>query len=63
MKIKLPVNWEVSGFVELEADNIEEAIEKFDAECDFIPLPDDGEYVDGSFNLSGREVEYIELFQ
>ena len=62
MKIKLPVTWEVFGVVEVEANSIEEAIEKFDSECDFIPLPN-GEYVDGSFGMSCREVEYIELFQ
>ena len=62
MKIKLPVTWEVCGIVEVEANSIEEAIAKFDEGCDYIPLPD-GEYVDGSFDLSYREEGYIDLFQ
>ena len=62
MKIKLPVTWEVFGIVEVEANSIEEAMEKFDETCDLIPLPD-GDYVDGSFDLSCREMDYIELFQ
>lgn len=62
MKIKLPVTWEVFGIVEVEANSIDEAIKKFDESCDYIPLPN-GEYVDGSFNLSCREEEYIGLFQ
>ena len=63
MKIKLPVTWEVCGMIEIEADSIDDAINKFDESIDFISLPDNGEYVDGSFDLSDREVEYIELFQ
>jgi hypothetical protein len=63
MKIKLPVTWEVYGMVEIEADNIEDAIRKFDENIDYIGLPLNGEYVDGSFDLSDREVEYLELFQ
>lgn len=63
-KIKLPVTWEVSGFVEIEANSIEEAMEKFDKDIDYIPLPThNGEYVEGSFDLSDRDPEYIELFQ
>lgn len=63
MKIKLPVTWKVYGMVEIEADNIEDAIRKFDENIDYISLPRDAEYVDGSFDLSDREVEYLELFQ
>lgn len=60
-KFKLPVTWEVYGFVEIEAETIEEAIEYFDENSDDISLPN-GEYVDGSFNLTDREVEFIECF-
>ena len=62
MKIRLPVTWEVCGIVEVEANSIEDAINKFDENADEISLPS-GEYVDGSFDLSDREVEYIQLFQ
>ena len=63
MKIKLPVTWEVCGMIEIEADSIEDAVAKFDKDIDYIGLPPNGEYVDGSFDLSDREIEYLELFQ
>lgn len=62
-KIKLPVSWEVSGFVEIEADSIEEAMDYFEKNLDFIKLPKDSEYVYGSFALSCTEPEYIKLYQ
>lgn len=62
MKIKLPVSYEVFGIVEVEADNIEDAINYFNENCNEIELPDHPEYVDGSFQLSGDDVDYIKLF-
>lgn len=62
MKIKLPVTWEMCGFVEVEADSVEDAVDMFDEITDELPLPD-GDYVDGSFDLSCRETEYIKCFQ
>ena len=60
--IKLPVAWEVSGFVEVEANNIEEAVEYFNKNSDYIKLPDKNEYSEGSFNLSTDDLEYIAFF-
>ena len=60
--ITLPVTWEVSGFVKVEASSIEAAIEYFEENSDHIPLPKEFEYVDGSFMLSASEPDYIELF-
>ena len=64
MKIRLPVTWEMCGFVEVEADSIAAALNMvFDQEIlDHIALPE-GEYVDGSFCLSCEEPEYIALYQ
>lgn len=62
-KIKLPVSWEVSGFVEVEADSIEKAMEYFEENVDSFSLPNDWEYVDGSFALTCTEPEYIKLHQ
>lgn len=58
-KIKLPVTWEVCGIVEVEAKSIEEAIEIFKRDVDHIPLPENCEYVDGSFWLTDDDPEYI----
>ncbi len=58
--MKLAVTWEMCGYVDVEADTLEEAMEKFNDECDYIKLPTDGEYVDGSFQLSTQDVDEMD---
>lgn len=56
-KYKIPVTWEVAGFVEVEAESIEKAINKFDNEIvDACELPKSEVYVDGSFGRSCRDL-------
>lgn len=67
---KIPVTWEVCGFVEVESESMEGAIKEFDEkiinECD---LPQEAEYVDGSFHRScddlpiGDAAEIYEPYQ
>ena len=63
MKIKLPVTWEAFGIVEIEANSIEEAINYFNENSDYIHMPKDSEYVDGSFRLSESDPDFIKMFQ
>ena len=63
MTVRLPVTWEVSGFVEVEADSIEEAVNIFNRDADYIKLPRDSEYVDASFCLSTEDPDEIALYQ
>lgn len=50
---KIPVCWEVSGFVKVEADSMENAIRKFDEEIiDQCELPTETTYIAGSFQRS-----------
>lgn len=63
MKIKLPVTWEVCGLVEVEANSIEEAVEYFNQNSSDIELPENPEYVDGSFALNDDDPDYIKCFQ
>lgn len=58
--MKVTVTWEMCGYVDIEADTMEEAMEKFKKESDYIKLPD-GEYVDGSFRLTSENVEEMEV--
>lgn len=51
---KIPVSWEEYGFVEIDANSIEEAIEIFDRQSDDIPLPE-GNYVDGSWSREASD--------
>ena len=55
-KFKIPVTWEVCGTVEIEADNLTEAIQKFDEQIDDISLPLDWDYIDGSFTRESEEL-------
>lgn len=59
----LPVRWRVFGYVEVEGNSIEEAIEKFYK--DNVALPQDGEYVDDSIHLAlgtGSSVDKAKRF-
>ena len=55
--MKVAVTWQMCGFVDIEAPTMEAAMEKFNEESEYIPLPQNGEYVDGSFELSSEEPE------
>lgn len=58
--MKVAVTWEMCGYVDIDADTMEEAMEKFNNESDYIKLPTNGEYVDGSFQLTSDDVEEME---
>jgi hypothetical protein len=45
---EIPVLWEASGYVRVEAESIEQAIQ-LAKDCD---LPEDHEYIDGSFEVN-----------
>ena len=46
---KIGVVWQMYGTVEVEANNLEEAIHILHSTD--VPLPDNGEYIDGSFEV------------
>lgn len=60
MYIKLPVEYTMYGTVTVEADTIEEAIKKFNENNDDFDLPDDPEYVDGSF-ICSDDINFIKF--
>lgn len=46
---KIPCVWQMYGYLKIEANTLEEAIEKaYDADQG---LPDDGDYIDNSFEV------------
>jgi len=59
-KQRIAVTWEVAGYIEVEANSVQEAMEKVKENPDGYSLPHDGEYVDGSFRLSTDDVEEME---
>lgn len=58
--MKVAVTWQMCGYVDIQADTMEEAMAEFEKESDYIALPDNGEYVDDSFELSSRSVDEME---
>mgnify|MGYP000668045618 CR=1 FL=1 len=46
-KYKIPISWEIGSELEIEANSIEEALEKAQNE----ELPSNGEYIDGSYEI------------
>lgn len=58
--MKVAVTWEMCGYVDIDADTMEEAMEKFYEDSDHIKLPANREYVDGSFQLSSEDMEEME---
>ena len=55
----IPVTWEVYGRVVIEANTLEEAMEKARDDEGVIPLPDENDYVDGSWRVTEEDVEII----
>ena len=59
--MKVSVTWKMWGYVDIpNAKTMEEAMEIFENEQDFIDLPTDGEYMDSSFRLSTDDVKEME---
>ena len=60
-KFKLAVTWEMCGVVEVEGENLEDAMNNFNEKVDEIELPVEfQQYVDSSFRLSSDDVEEME---
>lgn len=57
----IPCEWSMYGIQKIEAETLEDAIRILDETEDVLPLPDNGEYVDGSFKRDG-DLDYIEFF-
>lgn len=55
----IPVTWEVYGRVVIEANTLEEAMEKARDDEGVIPLPNENDYVDGSWRVTEEDVEIV----
>ena len=62
MKQRIAVTWEMCGYIEVEADDIEEAMDMVREDPDAYSLPNDGgNYVDGSFCLSTDDADTMKI--
>lgn len=61
-KQRIAVTWGMCGYIDIEADSVEDAMEFVRDHPDECPLPEDGgDYIDGSFQLSTEDAEEMEL--
>ena len=60
--MEVAVTWQLFGFVYIDKPTMEEAMAYFNENSDNIPLPDIGEYVDASFELSSDDPEILKVF-
>lgn len=61
MIFKVPVTYEVYGVVEVEAESIDDLMKKLD-DTDFVnemPLPDNPDYVDGTYSIDKDTLEVL----
>ena len=62
-EFKIPVFWEVCGYISVEAESAEDALDiayKIEYEGDGFPLPEESKYVDGSFKIE-EDIDYIKF--
>lgn len=57
---RIAVTWEVFGEVEIEANSLEEALDKVEADPDEVQLPE-ANYVDGSFKIDRNMSKYLNM--
>ena len=62
-EFRVPVVWEVGGYVTVEAESAEDALNiacKIEYEGDGFPLPKESLYVDGSFKIE-EDIDHIKF--
>jgi hypothetical protein len=57
-EFRIPVTWEMCGWVTVKAANVKDALLNFDP--DAHELPQDSTYVDGSFVLTSDDPDTVE---
>lgn len=60
--MKIAVTWQMYGYVDIpNVTSIESAMVYFENNSDYIKLPTNGEYVDGSFELSTDDPDEMRI--
>lgn len=56
---RIPVAWTMVGMVDVEAKTLDEAIEIAKDDAGVIPIPDNGTFLDGSWEVDCSDSAYI----
>ena len=59
---KIPVVWQEMGVVKVEANTLAEAIEIARDDDGVIPIPDNGEFLDGTWEVDCEDEYYLRKF-
>lgn len=58
--MRVAVTWEMSGYIDVDADTMTEAIKKVREDSDNYSLPSENYYVDGSFRPVTDDADEME---
>lgn len=56
---KIPVCWTMMGTVNVDANTLDEAIEIAKDDAGIIPIPDDGTFMDGTWEVDCTDIGYL----
>lgn len=56
---KIPVAWTMVGVINVSTETLDEAIEIAKDDAGVIPIPDDGTFLDGSWEVDCSDSAYI----
>lgn len=56
---KIPVCWTMMGTVNVEAKTLDEAIEIAKDDAGIIPIPDDGMFIGGTWEVDCTDIDYL----
>lgn len=56
---RIPVAWTMMGMVDVETKTLDEAIEIAKDDAGVIPIPDNGTFLDGSWEVDCSDSAYI----
>lgn len=59
---KIPVCWTMMGVVTVEADTLDKAIKIAQDDEGIIPLPDNGTFLDGSWEVDCYDEDYLRKY-
>lgn len=55
----IPVCWTMMGTVNVEAKTLDEAIEIAKDDAGIIPIPDDGMFIGGTWEVDCTDIDYL----
>lgn len=58
-KYIIPITWEGYADIEIEAENLDEAVNKVELDSDELVLPEDWDLVEGSIEVNYRMTEVL----